>query len=62
MTDWVRISEPLCVRTVPADTIPKGAKIIDAEAVDRQGRPLPTVPRKPLGGTQPAKPANTEEK
>lgn len=53
MTDWARISEPLCVRTVPADTIPDGAKILDEPAVDPQGRPLPTVPRVPLG-TKPA--------
>lgn len=51
--DWVRISEPTCIRTVPSRAVPEGARVINEPAVDQQGRPLPTKPRTPKG-TQPA--------
>lgn len=46
MTDWVRIADATCQRTVPANAIPDGARILNGHpACDNQGRPLPTKPR-----------------
>ena len=49
MTDWVRIADATCQRTVPSNAIPDGAKVLDDHpACDSQGRPLPTKPRNTL--------------
>lgn len=45
-TKWVRIADSTCQRTVPADAVPDGARILaNHPATDPQGRPLPTKPR-----------------
>lgn len=45
-TKWVRIADSTCQRTVPADAVPDGARILaNHPAADPQGRPLPTKPR-----------------
>jgi hypothetical protein len=66
MTDWVRIHVPESNRdvTVSRDFAEAtGAEVVDREAVDRFGNPLPEKDHGPLKATVKAsKAANTEAK
>ena len=65
MADFIRVSQPLYERTVPADAVgPDETVLPNRDAVDGAGRPLPTKPRLDIGEpTKAAKPApNTDKK